>query len=178
MLDYDLQAGDWVSPYGKGSIRDLEFLMHRDFRARFDYNWDLTITFPGEGNGWQGISPDQENPHSELRFPRTAPADGYTRNEMRLAVDRVPERARSTNSTGVTNYFLRVRSQFDVNKKLTSALYGKLLGPLKVEGISYGAGNLSFTYYLNPTSLDRNMEFDPKKNLFKNLKGSEQVNKP
>ena len=37
---------------------------------------------------------------------------------------------------------------------------------------------LRFTYYLNPTPNDRNMEFDPKRNLFQNLKSTEQVNMP
>jgi hypothetical protein len=29
--------------------------------------------------------------------------------------------------------------------------------------------NISFTYYLNPTPNDRNMEFDPSRNLFGRL---------
>jgi hypothetical protein len=35
-----------------------------------------------------------------------------------------------------------------------------------------------FTYYLNPTPNDRNMEFDPKQNLFKDLKPMEEVKDP
>lgn len=35
-----------------------------------------------------------------------------------------------------------------------------------------------FTYYLNPTPNDRNIEFDPKRNLFTNLSSSEEVRDP
>ncbi len=35
-----------------------------------------------------------------------------------------------------------------------------------------------FSYYLNPTPLDRNMEFDLKQNLFKSQKFTEQPRKP
>ena len=37
---------------------------------------------------------------------------------------------------------------------------------------------MSFTYYLNPAPNDRNVEFDPKQNLFTNLKRTEQVTAP
>jgi hypothetical protein len=55
-----------------------------------------------------------------------------------------------------------------------SALYGKIAGP-----ISCGAqGYIEFTYYLNPTPNDRNMESDPTKNLFQNLTDDQQVKAP
>jgi hypothetical protein len=37
---------------------------------------------------------------------------------------------------------------------------------------------VGFTYYLNPMPNDRNVEFDPKRNLFTNLKPEEQVAAP
>lgn len=44
--------------------------------------------------------------------------------------------------------------------------------------ITSKAANLRFTYYLNPTPNDRNVEFDPKRNLFTNLKSDERVTAP
>ena len=35
-----------------------------------------------------------------------------------------------------------------------------------------------FTYYLNPTPNDRNMEFDPTRNLLTGLKEAEKVSVP
>jgi hypothetical protein len=48
-----------------------------------------------------------------------------------------------------------------------SANYGKIYGAF-----------MNFTYYLNPTRNDRNVQFDPKRNLFTNLKDDERVTAP
>ncbi len=37
---------------------------------------------------------------------------------------------------------------------------------------------VKFTYYFNPVPNDRNLEFDPGQNLFKNLEFDEQVHVP
>jgi len=51
---------------------------------------------------------------------------------------------------------------------VTNALYGQIHGHI----------NGCFGYDLNPTPNDRNVEFDPKRNLFKDLRPSEQVREP
>ena len=76
------------------------------------------------------------------------------------------------------NYFFKVRTKKDEKGNIVSALYGKIYG-----GVNYGifrcpTAFLYFTYYLNPNPNSLNMEFDPKKNLFKNLKPLEQVTAP
>jgi hypothetical protein len=53
------------------------------------------------------------------------------------------------------------------NGTVKSALYGKIYGDF-----------MQFRYYLNPTPNDRNIEFDPKQNLLKNLSQLEQVSAP
>lgn len=45
-------------------------------------------------------------------------------------------------------------------------------------GPSWIGYDLEVSYYLNPTINDRNVEFDPKQNLIKNLKPLEQVKEP
>ena len=84
----------------------------------------------------------------------------------------------SRNSASATNFFLRVRTELNEHKRVKRAFYGKLVGPIIVDVHDTKTAMLRFTYYLNPTSLDRNMEFDPKQNLFKNLSSMEQVNEP
>ena len=44
--------------------------------------------------------------------------------------------------------------------------------------IGGGKAWLKFTYYLNPAPNDRNLEFDPKRNLFTNLSPREVVSAP
>ena len=58
--------------------------------------------------------------------------------------------------------------------KIVSALYGKIHGEI---GYSWTRG-IRFIYYLNPTPNDRNLEFDPSRNLFTDLKPMEQVREP
>jgi hypothetical protein len=55
----------------------------------------------------------------------------------------------------------------DATGKIISANYGKIYGDF-----------MNFSYYLNPTPNDRNVEFDPKRNLFTKLKTEEQVMAP
>lgn len=72
------------------------------------------------------------------------------------------------------NYFFRVRTMKDDKGNIVSALYGKIYGDFQFDE----RGRVTFTYYLNPTPNDRNVEFNPKKNLFTDLSAREQVHEP
>ena len=65
-------------------------------------------------------------------------------------------------------YYFRMRTQTNEMGQVTNALYGKV----------YGQINGSFTYYLNATPNDPNVEFEANLNLFKNLGEFEQVYAP
>ena len=62
---------------------------------------------------------------------------------------------------------MRVRTSLDPDGRVAQANYVKLYGDFP-----------KFTYYFNPQSNDRNIEFDPKRNLFTKLKTEEQVTAP
>jgi len=51
-----------------------------------------------------------------------------------------------------------------------SAHYAKFITDVQIDI----RGRIKFTSYFNPTPNDTNLEFDLKKNLFKNLKDSEK----
>ena len=180
-VGFDLKQADWTPPYGNGMVRDLVFLLETSCPcpSPSTNNWKVSIKFPGEGNGWQGLPPSAENPQSDLLFPRSAYADGYQQNEMIFAYKREGSEIMKTNSTMATNYFFQVRSEFDENKKLKNAYYGKIQGPIYIQKtVKAKTAKIYFTYYLNPTSLDRNMEFDPEKNLMKRLEVMDRAIKP
>ena len=65
------------------------------------------------------------------------------------------------------NYFFRVRTVKNDEGNIVSAYYGKIYGDF-----------MQFSYYLNPTPNDRNIEFDPKQNLISSLDALEQVSAP
>jgi hypothetical protein len=177
-VGYDLQIGDWVSPHGKGQVNDLLFTLHKKYQNRYDYEWDMKIQTPGDGNGLHPMSPADESRQSELRFPKTAPTNGYEISQLQFAQSAGAKAGVPKKFTTVTNSFFRIRTELDEQKQIKRAYYGKLIGPIIVDVHETKTAQLRFTYYLNPTSMDRNMEFDPKKNLFKDLQGMEKVSKP
>ena len=66
-------------------------------------------------------------------------------------------------------YQFRIRTLYDEKGNLKEAYYGKIYGDFKIEGDEKkGLIGISFLYYLNPTPLDRNLEWDMKTNLCPN----------
>ena len=55
---------------------------------------------------------------------------------------------------------------------------GKIHGGIGYDIFHNSTALVSFTYYLNPEPNSRNMEFNTKSNLFKNLSSLEQVSAP
>lgn len=170
---FDLVAGDWVAPHGKGKSLDIIFTLKElvPFTAStkpFDYV--LAVTFSNEGDGIQSVLAE----NSILRTPRNAPEGGYEPNlEKRMAIF-VEGKPMKYDTREDQNYFFRVRTVLDEKGRIKSALYGKIS-----RDIRFGVNRvLRFTYYLNPTSLDRNMEFDPERNLFIRLRSLAEVNEP
>jgi hypothetical protein len=179
-LGYDLMVGDWVAPYGKGETSD--FIIKVDSkpeppvpaREYPPYDITLTVSFSNDGDGIQSFfAPPRVS--SELRLPRQAPSDGY---ESILTKREYKERGQSahTDFRDDQNYFYRVRTKKDAQGNIVSALYGKISGDFLVSGRD--DNKLTFTYYLNPKPNSQDMEFDPKRNLSKNLKFMEGVNAP
>ena len=180
-IGYDLIVADWVPPYGKGTVTDIFFNLSGTISSTTDYAATMTITFPNKGDG---IIPFQAPKFSgsELRSNHLAPSDGYqgtkTINRSRKPEQMSKDWINETRADG--NYYFRVRTVLDKNGNIISALYGKIYGDFEF-WIGYGKQTSSFraeSYYLNPTANDRNVEFDPNRNLFTNLKSDEQVAAP
>lgn len=72
------------------------------------------------------------------------------------------------------NYFFRVRT-VERDGRIVSALYGKIKGGLPLAPSNSKTCKIKLTYYLNPTSLDRNLEWDTQRNL---LAGPTEVDTP
>jgi hypothetical protein len=176
-VGFDLVASDWVTPHGKGSVPDLIFTLQKTFvDVEKPFEATLTITFANEGDG---IQPTVAAPHvgSELRLPRYAPEDGYepklVKGTSRAAANQMIVPANKDD----LNYFFRVRTRKEENK-IVSANYGKIYRDIDFDIINSDTALLFFTYYLNPTPNDRNMEFDPARNLFGGLPNQEKVTAP
>lgn len=150
---FDLGAGDWVYPYGKGHMSDIIFIRKLDQKSKRDYDESLTVSFPNKGDGIQNFYIPSNESGSELASPHEAPITGYQTTVVRRK-SRHPGQQMALDFDQNRHYFFRVRTTLDQQGNVTSALYGKIYGDF-----------MHFTYYLNPTPNDRNIEFDPKRNL-------------
>lgn len=176
LIGFDLEKADWVAPYGKGTNADFIFRLDcrlggttsEDYQI-FDATFELSFPAPDDGIQSVYARPSQG---SNLRLPRLAPEQGYETNLIRRAY--YHEDGSYTERREDQNYFFRVRTETDNEGNIVSALYGKIYGGIEFEH----TGEVRFTYYLNPTPNDRNVEFDPTKNLFKNLSSLEEVREP
>lgn len=177
---YDLEISDWVAPLGKGKISDIIFSIEGKYDAWNDYNADLKVTFPNKGDGIV-IFEGADNKGSFLRSDYQAPADGYS-SVLTLTKARKPDQMSPSwvdSSNEGSNYYLRVRTIMDGNGIVQRANYGKIYGRLE-----FGRYEGSDIYlkaeaiYFNPTPNDRNVEFDPKRNLVRDLKVGSRVTLP
>ena len=150
-IGYDLMIGDWVGTYGKGISADL-FLTEMHTNSEYI----LSISFPKSGDGIQEFTVPETEKGSGFRSAHEAPDSGY---QQEIA------QTKATNPN--RNFYFRVRTKIDDRGNIVSTHYGKIYGDLA-----------QFTYYFNPTINDRNVEFNPKLNLIKNLKLFEEVKQP
>jgi hypothetical protein len=166
-IGFDLFVGDFVTPYGKGRTSDMIFRADINERGRRDFDYKLTVAFPNKQDGIVQFDPAASHQNSILR-------SGYNVPDVNLLSSWTVTRTQQPGSPEQSNYdptkhcyYFRVRTAVDGNGKIASANYGKIYGDF-----------MNFTYYLNPTPNDRNVEFDPKRNLFTNLKPEERVTDP
>jgi hypothetical protein len=171
-IGFDLENGDWVSPHGGGAASDILFQVSRRGTKWEDFEITMTINFPNKGDGIQLIDLPEEREGSELRMPKKAPKNGY--NDSRaLTISNTPEKGRVKLGTDSTiGYIFQVRTILNDKGEVIRANYGKIDGEFYLTGYTQEKLGLHFTYYFNP-DVTRNLEFDRKQNLFKNIKKTE-----
>ena len=76
-VGYDLEAGDWTSPNGKGRNIDIIFTGELHQKARNDFDYKLTVSFPNKGDGIQAFHTTPADEASAFRSSREAPQGGY-----------------------------------------------------------------------------------------------------
>lgn len=177
-VGFDLAAYDWVIPYGMGTHADFVFNLQRlPTVSRKKYNATLTVTFSNKGDGIQIVRENLQY-GSQYKLPRYAPKNGYE-SKLVLHEEYAPEGPVMMNfafRAEDLNYVFRIRST-EKEGKIESAMYGKIRGYISFTAMESKTAKIYFTYYLNP-EYTRNLEFDPKRNLFGNLPYLERVTEP
>lgn len=162
---YDLLKADFLPPYGQGEVVDMEFAIKMDIHKWADTGWarDYDIYFSiSIPNGADGIMRGEPygtgSQGSSFKSDYEVPLEGYT-NEISYYTKRrytgLYTVSDDTNNDAHMLYYFRVRTQTNELGQVTNAYYGKI----------YGRIDSTFTYYLNPTPNDRNIEYDRKNNL-------------
>ena len=170
---YDMMTGDWLPPFGKGKIADVEFtrLPHEDLgvaegngiRGRA-FRDSLSVKFSGKDNGLV----EMHAPLAQIPRIRAAPDVGYRSDYLRWE-GRNKRLTWDSNLDQNKCFCFRIRSRRDERGEIVEAYYGKVYGDFELyKGYNYIVCGARFFYYLNPTSLDRNLEWDRKTNLCPN----------
>lgn len=164
---YDLEKADWVAPAGRGVVSDFVFRLEGSFQDPRHFTSTLHLSF---SNPLDGIQSFAESPGSALKSDYVAPTDGY-QSEWSKRNNRNSSSIDHTEDGPQWNYYFRVRTQTNEEGRIVSALYGKIYESIDfVYGRAGTNSPLQFLYYLNPTPNDRNVEYDPKRNLFTDQK--------
>lgn len=170
-FDYDLVKGDWMPPFGTGEHSDIEFtlLPRENFgigkgpsgKPKPYFRDTISATFVGEGNGIIKIEPP---PNAVLKM-RTAPENGY-QQDIRIwsGLTKTMQDDDSTDKNAC--HAFRIRTVRNEHGEIISSYHGKIYGDfaMKFNRDSTPRG-VYFTYYLNLTPNDRNLEWDMEHNL-------------
>ncbi|WP_424315289.1 hypothetical protein [Haloferula sp.] len=163
---YDCEVGDWVQPHGKGRTKDLVLtaIIHHEADRYTNHHYELAVSFSNEKDGFVKF---EQNRESELEAPYEAPANANFQSSWRYFKKREPGKGIETNREPDKGYFFRLRTQVDRNGDIISCHYAKAFGDFP-----------DLKIYFNPSPNDRNLEFDPSRNLFTDLDPTEQVREP
>ena len=171
VIRFDFLKGDWLAPVGEGEVADVEFkrLPREDLGIGVNgagitgdsYRDSMSVRFTGEGNGLVEMPCIGCN---ALKI-RTAPEDGY--NEGYMCWDGY-DRSMTRDCSYDRNrcFAFRIRTERDESGKITRAYYGKIYGDIsflyeyRPGGKSIPVSAVNMRYYLNPTPLDRNLEWN------------------
>ena len=187
VIRFDMVKGDWLLPYGNGEVADVEFHSTMQIKGRgwymFEpgkYDWvyfyqvNTIAKCPNPSDGFGVVEPREDAGIKVRMF------DNETlRNSLPLmGIGRNQKFERNGKDWNCQNYredfrdrclVFRIRSKFDNKGKLVEAYYGKIYGDFTLYGYyDVGLHYIEFLYYLNPTPLDRNLEWDMKNNLCPN----------
>ena len=174
-MQFDLLKGSFLPPIGRGEYADICFtrLAREDLgigtnfngRTSLAYRDGMMVEFLGDGNGLIEI-PSKKTDGIKIR---TAPLEGYKADYL-VTKGKDKSVKYFTSSNPDRNFAFRIRTKKDADGRIVSTYYGKIYGDIDFKKFTskVPVAAPSFMYYLNPTPLDRNLEWDMKNNLCPN----------
>ena len=186
VLRFDLMKGEWLPPCGNGEVADLLIdskltITDRERKFRYAtkkvedvlfYELSNAIDFGGQDNFVRQIEAGKT---AGIKIREAADFNSGSRVVNAMGMRKVIAKNKNWHCEYYSDkdtdrcYTFRIRSRRDEKGKLVEAYYGKIYGDFEFEGDDKkGLIGVKFLYYLNPKSLDRNLEWDMKHNLCPN----------
>ena len=165
-IGFDLEAGDWVHPYGKGKIADFVFEGSKEVVDRFNYSVTVRLSFTNPDDGIREFwGAERLKMESNLVGPQSAPIEGYRdnllfkENRTRISNSKFPM---ETYFDERQRYLFRTRSEKDSNGNLVRAAYGKIVSPFGFDPLNFETIWISFDYFFNadPDPENRSLEYN------------------
>lgn len=167
-VPFDLEAGDWVFPDGKGEIADMWISGTNRWALRFDFDWSATLMASNKWDGFSTVAVPRSTSHrlkSELRPIQQAPENGYLSELVFYTGSRKMESGTENIQSQREDrvYIFRVRSITNETGRIVSANVGWFEGT--TTGVGGGPvwgppGSVWFAceYYYNPDPHSRSLE--------------------
>ena len=183
VLRFDLMKGEWLPPYGNGEVADLSIdsklrITDRERKFRYATKRVEDVLFYELSNAIALGGPDDficqydANKMAGIKIREADDSGSGCRVVKTMGMRKVIAKNKNWHCEYFADmsrdrcYTFRIRSRRDDKGKLVEAYYGKIYGDFEFEGDDKkGLIGVKFLYYLNPTSLDRNLEWDKKNNL-------------
>jgi hypothetical protein len=172
---FDLEKGDWVAPHGKGEVADFVFSLERRYVSLQDFAVTVELRFSQPRDGIQAAQMPAVGTNSIFKWSREAPENGYEPG-LTMSFSHQSGHLEET-ATEMQAYFFRVRT-VEQNGRIVNALFGKIKGGLFLAPSNSKTCKVKLIYYLNPTQLDRNLEWDSQRNLLKDVDYEETPRDP
>lgn len=176
IYSYDLSMSEPLPPLGKGEVADFTFTVDGFHHDNGNYDLKLEVIFKNPKDGVvEFLTPQRagvREPISSGSFLISGyktPVNGYQPKLTRRVQRNGIENPRETDADFHRNFYFRTRTVTDAAGNIISAHYGKIYGDFQFDAANKDWGYLCtlalVTTYFNPTPNDRNVEFDPKRNL-------------
>ncbi len=150
-VGFDLQANDYVKPYGKGELSDFLVVLHDERLDMWRVKAQLSLVFT---NALDGAYIRTKDGYSDFVSDYVADTNQVYRKSFFFEYDKLNSSSKRDTSLQSDQYLiLRTRTKVDQDGKLIKAHYSKIYGPFQINH-----QGLEFRSYFNPTVNDLNLE--------------------
>jgi hypothetical protein len=172
-VGFNLETAKTVRADSDSAKADMYFSLSGYNRSKNDLKATMRLSFKNEESGIKKVDPVSR--YSEFQFPYSAPAKGYVSQIQRSYQYGSGESDddfsyKSNIEEGALGYIFRIVRDSDKGEDNQSVTYGRMMGEFEFHIAPGGepGGEIYLTYYYNPDPESRSLEFNPRRNLFRN----------